>query len=217
MILVIPHDQADQHTAVLEQAWRLRHRVFVEERGWSDLARPDQREMDAFDTEGATHICVMRGQVLVAYARLLETTRPHLLSDVLSHLCQTRPIPRGPNILEWTRHCVAPDYRGQGFALGQAERELMLAIVEHALENRIEHLTAEAHPVWITRLLRLGFEAEPLCLPTTVAGEPAIGLFISVSDKTLEKTRRVAVRTEAPADAVAMPPAYQLPPAALNA
>lgn len=216
MTLIIPHSQSHLHGSVLEQAWRLRHRVFVEERGWTDLAREDGREIDAFDTDGATHVCVMRGTRLVAYARLLDTTRPHLLSEVLPDLCRSRPIPRGPEILEWTRHCVAPEARGTGFALGQAERDLVLAIVEHAVEHQVTHLTAEANPVWITRLLRLGFGVEPLCLPVTIAGEPVVGLHIEIADRTLERTRRIALGDTATSNPTAVPPAYQIPRPSLH-
>ncbi|RZK93426.1 MAG: autoinducer synthase, partial [Methylobacterium sp.] len=34
----------------MEQVWRLRHEIFVEEKRWLDLARPDGREIDQFDT-----------------------------------------------------------------------------------------------------------------------------------------------------------------------
>jgi len=183
-------DTAD-HIDEMEQVWRLRHRVFVEEKGWHDLARPDGREIDQFDHEEAVHLCVMRGSRVVAYARLLPTTRGHLLSDVLPELCRLRDVPRGEDTMEWTRHCVDPDHRGSTFAMGEAERELVLGIVEWASANGIDHLTAEGHPVWVSRLLRLGFGVEPLCLPTPIAGEMAMGMHITIAEDTLAKTRRV--------------------------
>lgn len=191
MIRIFQNVTAADRIDELEQAWRLRHRVFVEEKGWSDLARPDGREIDQFDHEEAVHLCVMRGRRVVAYARLLPTTRAHLLSDVLPELCRFRDVPRGTETMEWTRHCVDADHRGSTFAMGEAERELVLAIVEWVAANGIDHLTAEGHPVWVSRLLRLGFGVEPLCLPTPIAGEMAMGLFISVTEATVAKTRAV--------------------------
>lgn len=189
----------------LEQVWRLRHRVFVEEKGWHDLARPDGREIDRFDHDEAVHLCVMRGARVVAYARMLPTTRAHLLSDVLPELCRFRDVPRGSDTMEWTRHCVDPDHRGVGFAMGEAERELVLGIVEWASANGIDHLTAEGHPVWVSRLLRLGFGVEPLCLPTPIAGETAIGLHITVTETTLARTRSLFApdRVDLPVPAIA--------------
>lgn len=191
MIRIFQDVDVADHIDEMEQVWRLRHRVFVEEKGWHDLARPDGREIDQFDHEEAVHLCVMRGARVVAYARLLPTTRGHLLSDVLPELCRLREVPRGDDTMEWTRHCVDPDHRGSTFAMGEAERELVLGIVEWASANGIDHLTAEGHPVWVSRLLRLGFGVEPLCLPTPIAGEMAMGMHITIAEDTLAKTRRV--------------------------
>jgi acyl-homoserine lactone synthase len=204
MIRIFHNVTAGDHIDELEQAWRLRHRVFVEEKGWSDLARADGREIDQFDHDEAVHLCVMRGERVVAYARLLPTTRAHLLSDVLPELCRFRDVPRGADTMEWTRHCVDPDHRGSTFAMGEAERELVLGIVEWVAGNGIDHLTAEGHPVWVSRLLRLGFGVEPLCLPTPIAGEMAMGLFITVSETTVAKTRAVLApeRIELPRAAI---------------
>lgn len=44
------------------------------------------------------------------YPRLLPTTRPHLLREVLTDLCRRKP-PRGPPVFEWTRFCVALGHR----------------------------------------------------------------------------------------------------------
>ena len=140
MIRIFQNVTAADRIDELEQAWRLRHRVFVEEKNWTDLARADGREIDQFDHDEAVHLCVMRGRQVVAYARMLPTTRAHLLSDVLPELCRFRDVPRGADTREWTR---------------------------------------------------LGFGVEPLCLPTPIAGEMAIGLHITVSEATVEKTRRL--------------------------
>lgn len=179
MIRIFQNIAPSDREPILEQAFRLRHRVFVEEKGWHDLARPDGREIDDFDHAEAVHLCVTRGTRLVAYARLLPTTRPHLLSDVLSMLCTGREVPRGIDTMEWTRHCVAADHRGGGIRLGSAETELIEAIVATAAARGVRRLTAEGHPAWTIRLKRLGFGVEALCDPVEIAGEPAIGMLIS--------------------------------------
>lgn len=206
MIRVFQNVTAEDCPQELEQAWRLRHRVFVEEKGWHDLARPDGREIDQFDHEEAVHLCVMRGTRVAAYVRLLPTTRAHLLSDVLPELCRFREVPRGPDTMEWTRHCVDPDFRGSTFAMGEVERELVLGLVEWTAANGIEHLTAEGHPIWVSRLLRLGFAVEPLCLPTPIAGEMALGLHITVGEKTIETTRRLLAPERADLAAASIAP-----------
>ena len=116
MLHIVKAQNIHEYHKEMDQAYRLRHRVFVEERGWSDLARPDGREVDRFDTADAIHMLfVDQGEVL-GYQRMLPSTKPHLLSEVLPQLCEEeRPV--GPNIWEWTRYCVAPSYREHGRAL----------------------------------------------------------------------------------------------------
>src|SRR6202047_3609165 len=97
----------------MEQAYRLRHQVYVKEMGRADLAKADGRDVDQFDNKYAVHMLyIERGEVL-GYQRLLPTTRPHLLSDVMPELCEVeRPI--GADIWEISRHCVAPGNRTGG-------------------------------------------------------------------------------------------------------
>ena len=49
MIHIVTAENIQSYTAAMEQAYRLRHAVFVEEMGWNDLKRPDGREIDQFD------------------------------------------------------------------------------------------------------------------------------------------------------------------------
>jgi len=55
---------------------------------WRALAKPDGREIDLFDNEHAVHMLyIERGKVL-GYQRMLPTTRPYLLSEVMPELCE---------------------------------------------------------------------------------------------------------------------------------
>ena len=113
MLKVIQGSEIGSHEALMDRVLRFRHAVFVDEKGWEDLRQPDERERDQFDDEHAIHQVCMRDDEIVGYQRLLPTTRPHLLTDVLSDLCKTKP-PRGPKIFEWTRFCVAPPIAKSG-------------------------------------------------------------------------------------------------------
>src|SRR3712207_7392983 len=55
------HNRA-HHSDLIERCYRLRHRVFVEERHWEDLRRPDGRDVDQFDTADAIHVVVTEGR-----------------------------------------------------------------------------------------------------------------------------------------------------------
>lgn len=108
MLHIVTNDNFDLYRAELDQAFQLRHKVFVEEKNWTELAREDGRETDRFDDEHAIHMLFVADGRVIGYQRMLPSTRPHLLTNVLSNLCEGTP-PVGPNIWEWSRYCVEAD------------------------------------------------------------------------------------------------------------
>jgi acyl-homoserine lactone synthase len=186
MLHIVNAQNIDEYHKEMDQAFRLRHRVFVEERKWSDLARPDGREIDQFDTADAIHMLfVDQGEVL-GYQRMLPSTKPHLLSEVLPQLCEEeRPV--GPNIWEWTRYCVEPSYREHGRALSAVSNVLLSGFVEWGLANGIDTVIIEMQPLWILRLLQLHFKMSALGLPQTVSGEDTVAVTASFDHRTLAK------------------------------
>ena len=121
----------------MKQAFRLRHRVFAEELNWKELASPDGLERDQFDHDDAVHHLCIVDEKVVGYERLLPITLPHLLSDVMPELCEGPP-PRGDHIYEWTRNCVAPEWRDGSSGVARVSFELTLAVVEWGIENGCE-------------------------------------------------------------------------------
>jgi acyl-homoserine lactone synthase len=174
----------------LQQAYRLRHRVFVEECGWAALQNSNEYEIDQFDTEHAINILATDGRgKVVGYSRLLPTANPHLLTDVYPHLAQ-RKIPRSPTIFEWTRYCVAPERRGDS-AIRNVGSRLLCGVLEYAFREGIAGLTMETDPLWITRFLEFGFEAEPLGFPQQLDGSPVVALSVGLSANAIERCRRL--------------------------
>lgn len=172
---------------LLEQAFRLRHAVFVEELGWETLRRPDGREIDQFDDEDAAHLLALKDGRVVGCFRSRPTAKPHLLSDIHAHLCQ-RAYPRAWNVLEWTRYCVAPAQR-DGAALGNVGSELIVGGLEWSLGQGIQDVVLEYHPMWIARFMGLGFKVYPLGLPTEIEGEPIIAVHMQFDERALARTR----------------------------
>jgi acyl-homoserine lactone synthase len=120
MIHVVTPENEHFYRDEMDQAYRLRHKVFVEEMGWKNMAKPDGREMDQFDTKHAVNMHIEGGNVL-GYQRLLPSTRPYLLSEGMPQLCEVeRPV--GAHIWEVSRHCVAPGHRSGGRGMGSRMR-----------------------------------------------------------------------------------------------
>jgi acyl-homoserine lactone synthase len=171
----------------LEQAFKLRHEVFVEERHWENLRRPDGREIDQFDGPAAVHQLAIHQDRVVGYQRFISTLSPHLLGDVHPQLC-ARPYPIGPHVWEWTRYCVAKSARGNQMA-GDTASHLMAAALEWALPVGITEFILEFDPLWISRFLNLGYEVHPLGLPQMVGGEQVVAVRMKMTMATLKRTR----------------------------
>ncbi|KLK93872.1 autoinducer synthase [Microvirga vignae] len=184
MIHIVTPQNIHLYQDEMEQAYRLRHRIFVDEMKWTDLAKPDGREIDQFDNEHAVHmLCVADGKVL-GYQRMLPSTRPHLLSDILPQLCEDeRPV--GAHIWEWTRYCVDPAHRERGRALSPVANALLSGIVEWGLESGINTIIIEMNPLWLLRLVQLHFRTIPLGLPQSVGGQDVVAVTASFDRRTL--------------------------------
>jgi acyl-homoserine lactone synthase len=189
MVHIVNSGNALLYREELKGAYHLRHRVFVEERHWEALRKPDGFEIDQFDTPSAIHLLKIERQSVVGYSRLLPSMEPHLLSDVYPYLAE-RAIPRGPSIFEWTRYCVAPEKRGDS-AIGGVGSSLLYGVLAYALEEGITKLTMETDPIWMTRFFDFGFSVEPLGLPHMLEGEPVIALAIDLTEQAVQKCRRM--------------------------
>jgi acyl-homoserine lactone synthase len=184
MLMVLSGSDISRHAALMEQAYRFRHAIFVEEKGWSDLRQPNGLERDRFDDSHAIHQICMRGDKIVGYQRLLPTTRPHLLSDVLTDLCRHRP-PRGPRIFEWTRFCVAPGHREMRPRGDSPFLELAQGVVEWATAHRVDTVTVAIDWRLMVIAMQLRFLVTPLGFPKRVGREEIVALRMSFNHETL--------------------------------
>ena len=97
MIKVHAVHQGNRHLYedAVEQHFRIRHDIYVGERRWMVLARPDGREVDQFDTDEAVYLLAMEEDRVVGGSCLVPT-EPHLLNDVFPRLanvgaCRANP------------------------------------------------------------------------------------------------------------------------------
>lgn len=190
MLHIVTHENAHLYRAEMEQSFRLRHSVFAEEKGWSDLRRRDGRETDRFDDEHAVHMLFIEACRVSGYQRLLPTTRPHLLSELLPDLCEgERPV--GPNIWEWSRYCVEPAHRERGRMLSPVANALLSGIVEWGKENGVDTIVIEMNPLWVLRLVQLHFRVRPLGLPKVICNEETVAVTACFDHRTLARLREV--------------------------
>jgi acyl-homoserine lactone synthase len=177
----IDHD--DQQLA--DRIYKFRHSYFVEHLGWEACRKLDHRERDQFDGLDTFHVVGEERDEIVAYARLLPTTRPHLLSDLYPEIMQGAKAPTGRRIYEWTRQSVVPKRRE--FADGNTfSNAFMGAVAQVADVLDLEGLLVQTHPTLVGRLIETGWDVEPLALPTTYAGAILVSVYARLTTQTLE-------------------------------
>lgn len=183
MVQLINRYNRRQHGSLLAAMHADRKRVFVDLLKWN-VPHDGKHERDEFDDEEAVYLVVVdptTGQHL-ASARLLRTERRHILGDIFPELC-ARPVPRGADVRELTRFCLAPKI-GRAARL-EARNLLVRAFVEYALLTGIRTYTGVAEMAWLTQILAAGWDVRPLGLPQSLAGSMLGALEIRISAATL--------------------------------
>lgn len=185
MIEIIHSENARGHSELLDRQFRLRHEVFVGERGWSRFDIDGIHEKDQYDDENAVYLVAANDEGTVAGGfRLYPTVLPHMLSEHFPQLVDGAIIRRS-DVLELTR-----------FGMRKTERrsrhyyELLLAIQEYGLMEGLSGFTSVINPLRIPILQGFGLEIEPLGLPTMIDNETTIAVLFHVNENCFERVRK---------------------------
>ncbi len=180
---------------VLRAMFAARKSVFVDLLKWDVPVLDGQYEIDQFDDPNATYLILTDTEgAHLASARLLPTTRPHLLDSFYAGLCEAEP-PRGTEICEITRFCLG---RGLNARDRRAARDtLVTALVDHALAHGIHAYSAVAEFGWFQQILAFGWRCRPLGLPQQVESSTLVALRIEIDADT---PRRLAEAGIGPAE-----------------
>jgi acyl-homoserine lactone synthase len=159
-----------------------RKSVFVDLLGWTIPVQDELYEIDEFDRLGATYLILTDPSgAHRASARLLPTDRPHLLGTHFAALCEA-PAPCGPAIREITRFCL--DRRLRAAERRLVRDELVLALVDHALDRGITTYTGVADVAWFQQILAFGWQCRALGLPRIDLGKQRAALRIDITRDT---------------------------------
>jgi N-acyl-L-homoserine lactone synthetase len=182
MVIVERGSQGVLRSRSLRTMFEDRKSVFVDLLKWEVPVLAGRFEIDQFDDEDATYVVIgdtagdHRGS-----ARLLKTTKPHILGDLFPQLC-VGDVPRGPDVLEITRFCLS---RRQNSASRRRTRKaLVSALVAHALDSDIRTYTGVAEFGWYQQILAFGWNCRPLGLPVTFGRETLGALAIDITSET---------------------------------
>jgi acyl-homoserine lactone synthase len=194
VIRVIDAHNRHQFNHLLEQQFRLRHDIFVLEKGWSSFDR-GAYEMDDYDTIDATYLVSTddSGTVIGGF-RLFPTELPHMLSETFAYMVNG-PILRRSDICELTRFAIASQARNS-----RTYCELFLGLLEHCLSEGISGTTALMRTLRIPIIQSIGMKVVPLGLPQEIDQELQTAVLLEISEDSLALVRRSSNRFESVID-----------------
>ncbi len=196
MIIVIDGMNRHRYTRLLDEMFALRARVFGQRLGW-EVDIQDGREIDQFDgLDPAYVIGVNDDDQVVSCVRALQTTGPHMLSDVFSSILDGEPPLRSATLWESTRFCVDTEILGRGKSrnsVSYATCELMAASLAYAKDSGISDIVTVIDPVMNRVLQRSDCAPYGYVGKTTPMGKvPAMAALLDCSDERIEKIRNFA-------------------------
>lgn len=181
---------------LLERSYSLRHTIFVDIQGWEAIHRPDQRDVDAFDTPDTTHLLLVDGDELVGGSRMTPLDKPNLLQTVFPGLVQGA-FPASPSLgADWTRFYVRPDRR-EGRRRAPESAALFCAMMEYALAEGFTFITFVSSLSMVEHGTSVGWRITPLGAPVLVDGKATVAAWIEVSEQALYNVRRATGMSQA--------------------
>ncbi|EDQ34314.1 N-acyl-L-homoserine lactone synthetase [Hoeflea phototrophica DFL-43] len=150
MFLTIQAHQYDTHRPLLDDMYRLRKKVFVDEAKWT-IPHQNGREIDRYDTLGPAYLvwCNSERTRLYGSLRLLPTTGPTLLYDTFRATFPGDACLAAPGIWEGTRLCIDKAKLGEDHPDIQPVRAfglMLLALGECALAHGIHTMVTNYEP-----------------------------------------------------------------------
>lgn len=156
MIIVIDALNKSRFADVLDDMYRLRARVFQDRLDW-EVEVKDGREIDRFDALDPAYVISLDDTLaVVGCLRLLQTTGPHMLSDVFSNILDGEPPLRSATLWESTRFCVDTarlHEKGTRNSISHVTCEVMIGALEYTIDAGITDVVTVIDPI-INRVLK---------------------------------------------------------------
>ena len=196
MIIVIDAINRRKFGAILDEMFRLRARVFGDRLGW-EVEVKDGKEIDRFDALDPAYVVGLddEGHV-IACARALQTTGPHMLSDVFHSILDGEPPLRSATLWESTRFCVDTQRLGAGRgrnSVSYATCELMVGSLEFCMRSGISDIVTVIDPI-MDRVLKRSDNAPYDYVGTTkpMGKVSAMAALLDCTEERVERVRRFA-------------------------
>ena len=187
-IHLITAENQNLYADLMTEHFRVRHDIYVRERGWKALARSDGLERDQFDDADTVYVLAEDQGRIVGGSRLRPSLKPHLLGEVFPHLAEGLGVPRGPDIYEWTRLFILKDRR-EGWKHGALPGQIVCGGLEYLLDEGVTAFSLILEMWWIPRFHEMGWKITPLGIPDLIENEWWVAAKVAVNAQMLESTR----------------------------
>lgn len=193
MIIVIDALNKDRFADLLDEMFQLRARVFEGRLGW-EVEVQNGREIDQFDALDPAYVIGLDNDGhVVSCVRALQTTGPHMLSEVFHAILGGEPPLRSSTLWESTRFCVDTQrLAGDGTmkAVSLATCELMIGSLEFARRAGIADIITVIDPV-INRILKRSNNAPYDYVGSTVqmGKVPAMAALLDCTEERINRVR----------------------------
>jgi len=160
-----------------------RKEVFIDLLGWDVPVIAGLFEIDQFDAPFARYVIILDDDGRHrASARLLPTTRPHLLDQFFSELSDEE-LPRGPQVFEITRFCL--DRHQNAAERRKARDALVSSLAITALASGIRTYTGVAEQGWLDQIMTFGWRCRALGAPRPAGNRMLAALRIDIDTETI--------------------------------
>ena len=185
-----------RYSRLLNEMYELRARVFGQRLGW-DVEIKDGKEIDEFDALDPAYVIGLNDEGrVVSCVRALQTTGPHMLSDVFSEILDGEAPLRNATLWESTRFCVDTAILQRGKApnsVSYATCELMAASLEYARDSGVSDIVTVIDPI-MNRVLKRSD-----CAPYGYVGSTksmgkvaAMAALLDCTDERIDRIRKFA-------------------------
>jgi len=175
MVDIVTHENRSLYVDALDEMFRLRYQVAVNEMGW-----PLPNAKDGYDIG----------------ARLNPTIKPNLLSEIFPNYCDFGTIPKHEKIYEYSRYMVTKQGLSQEEFI-RARANITLAVNEFCLAYGIEQVTLLTYMKNYPIAAHI-WDTLPLGTPQVydVDGTQYIAAICTLTEEGLERSRKYAGVTD---------------------
>lgn len=189
MIFVVDAASRRHFAADLAAMHCHRKTTFVDHARWKVPVVGDQ-EVDRYDALQDTIYLLAKAKPcspLLASARLLTTTGPHLMRDLYSAAYRAA-LPSGPTVWEISRYCTAPGIGGRTARL-RLLWEIIAGIMETALRHGVDQVIFAANRALLPLALDCGWEAHTVGLTMSDGHDEATAVVAKMTPDGLRDVR----------------------------